>query len=1077
MKVARETPACARSGPGRPDRDRARLRRYAPATLALASGAFLTWATCAVTSNLEQARLRSEFQRLAWDRMGAIADSIENNLRALRALRALFENSDGVGHHEFETFTTLIFSENPGIQALEWIPRVSDAQREAYEQAARRDGLEGFQITELDSNGEATHAGHRAEYFPVFYVEPLGGNERALGFDLASSTPRAEALAEARDSGQMVATPAITLVQEEGGQLGTLVLMPKYQRGARQETVEQRRTALTGFVLGVYRLSDLLEACVAPLPPAGIDIGLTDKTTPGHEQILSYHASRTRSRDPGQPSMNPGTPGDSSCETSVTVGGRAWSLKCMPAPAFYANRLHAYPWIVLAAGLLCTFLLTAYVWKGARYTQRVERQVCERTRALVEANTALSREVAERQAAERAVRDSELKFRTLVERIPAVTYTAALDATRTTTYVSPQIEHYLGYLPDDYRANPDLWSRALYEEDRARVLAEVAACQTTGEPLVCEYRLRARDGRDVWFHDEAVLVRDERGQPLFLQGVQFDITDRKRAEDAARRQSELLSTVLNNIPHFVFWKDRDSVYLGCNANFARVAGLANPADIVGKTDYDLVWKREETESYRQCDREVMEQNRPLLNVEEHQLQAEGKETLILTSKVPLHDSEGHVAGVLGVYTDVTERKQAEEALRESETRLRTITDSAQDAILMMDPEGRVSYWNPAAERILGYTGAEAAGENLHEFLAPQRYHEAHRAAFPEFQRRGQGAAVGKTLELQARRKDGQEVTVSLSLSGVQIRGGWHAVGILRDITERKETEAKLEALHRQLLDASRQAGMAEVASGVLHNVGNVLNSLNVSATLVADKVRASRVARLTQVADLLRTHADDLGAFVTADDKGRQLPDYVRQLADHLTSDQSAILGELDALMKNVEHIKSIIHMQPGYARNLSLVEPVALAELLDEVLKMNAASFERHGLTVARDYADAPVVTVDKHMVLQVLVNLIRNARHALRDSGRPDKRLTVRAARHGDDFVRVEVRDNGVGIAAEDLARIWEYGFTTKKDGRGVGLHNSALAAKAIGGSLEARSDGPNQGATFVFEIPMRVGESAHV
>ena len=204
---------------------------------------------------------------------------------------------------------------------------------------------------------------------------------------------------------------------------------------------------------------------------------------------------------------------------------------------------------------------------------------------------------------------------------------------------------------------------------------------------------------------------------------------------------------------------------------------------------------------------------------------------------------------------------------------------------------------------------------------------------------------------------------------------------------------------------------------------------------------------------------------------------HIAQLADHLQSEQSAILGELDTLTKNVEHIKSIIHMQHGYARNLSFVEPVALAELLDEVLKMNAASFERHGLTVARDYADAPVVTVDKHMVLQVLVNLIRNARHALRDSGRPDKRLTVRAARHGDDFVRVEVRDNGVGIAAEDLARIWEYGFTTKKDGRGVGLHNSALAAKAIGGSLEARSDGPNQGATFVFEIPMRVGESAHV
>jgi len=141
-----------------------------------------------------------------------------------------------------------------------------------------------------------------------------------------------------------------------------------------------------------------------------------------------------------------------------------------------------------------------------------------------------------------------------------------------------------------------------------------------------------------------------------------------------------------------------------------------------------------------------------------------------------------------------DRYKATEALRESESRLSAITDSAQDAILMMDPEGNLTYWNPAAERVLGYTSTEALGRNLHDLIAPERYHEAHNAAFPEFIRTGQGAAVGKTLELHARRKDGREIAVALSLSAVRIKGGWHAVGILRDITELKQSEARYKAL-------------------------------------------------------------------------------------------------------------------------------------------------------------------------------------------------------------------------------------------------------------------------------------------
>jgi PAS domain S-box-containing protein len=172
---------------------------------------------------------------------------------------------------------------------------------------------------------------------------------------------------------------------------------------------------------------------------------------------------------------------------------------------------------------------------------------------------------------------------------------------------------------------------------------------------------------------------------------------------------------------------------------------------------------------------------------------------------------------LALQQDIAERKRAEEHLMESEERLRAITDSAQDAILMMDPQGRMSYWNPAAERMLGYTRAEALGQNLHELIVPERFHQAHHAALPVFRQTGQGTAMGKTLDLEARRKDGQEISVQLSLSAVQRDDGWHAVGIIRDITARKRTEAERDRLIQELQEALANVktltGLIPICSG------------------------------------------------------------------------------------------------------------------------------------------------------------------------------------------------------------------------------------------------------------------------
>jgi C4-dicarboxylate-specific signal transduction histidine kinase len=290
-----------------------------------------------------------------------------------------------------------------------------------------------------------------------------------------------------------------------------------------------------------------------------------------------------------------------------------------------------------------------------------------------------------------------------------------------------------------------------------------------------------------------------------------------------------------------------------------------------------------------------------------------------------------------------------------------------------------------------------------------------------------------------------------------------------EISERKRMETEIEKSHQELLIASRQAGMAEVATSVLHNVGNVLNSVNVSAGVVAEKIRRSKVKNITRASEMMKEHATDLVDFLQNDLKGRQLPQYLGRLAEHLNIEQESILGELESLRKNVEHIKGIVGMQQNYAKVFGSAEAVNPTELVEDALRMNNGALVRHEVRVIRDYEkDLPEIVADKHKLLQILVNLICNAKNACDESVQAEKVLTIRVA-HPRGRIQISVSDNGVGIAQENLTKIFNHGFTTRKDGHGFGLHSGALAAKEMGGALVAQSDGLGKGARFTVELPV--------
>jgi len=307
------------------------------------------------------------------------------------------------------------------------------------------------------------------------------------------------------------------------------------------------------------------------------------------------------------------------------------------------------------------------------------------------------------------------------------------------------------------------------------------------------------------------------------------------------------------------------------------------------------------------------------------------------------------------------------------------------------------------------------------------------------------------------------LTISVLLFGISWVQAHARLRAEHDARELQRSEAAL-------VDVSRRAGMAEVATSVLHNVGNVLNSVNVSAILALRHVKKSKIKSISRLAEMIHEHRDNLAAFFTTDPRGKDLPGYLTELAEHLEGEQKQLVEEIELTRKNIEHIKDIVTMQQSYAKVSGVVEQVKLADLTEDALRLNADALTRHEVQVIRDYPPQAVeINVEQHKVLQILVNLIRNAKHACDESGRRDKRLTIQI-RNGSQRAQIAVIDNGVGIPVENMTRIFNHGFTTRPNGHGFALHSGALAAKELGGTLTAYSDGPGAGARFVLDLPLQ-------
>lgn len=288
------------------------------------------------------------------------------------------------------------------------------------------------------------------------------------------------------------------------------------------------------------------------------------------------------------------------------------------------------------------------------------------------------------------------------------------------------------------------------------------------------------------------------------------------------------------------------------------------------------------------------------------------------------------------------------------------------------------------------------------------------------------------------------------------------------LRDNEEITRKLRETQAELVATARQAGRAEIATNVLHNVGNVLNSVNIAAGVISTTLRKSRLAGLVRALALLRGHQGDLGQFLADDEKGRMLPGYLVAASDALAAEHEGMQEEVVRLVKSIDHIKDIVATQQSHALGGHVFEPVRPESLAEDALRMQETALVRHQVSVVREFGPTPMVPLDRGRVLQILVNLISNAKSAITAAGGHGT-MTVRLEVSPDGQLCYSVTDTGEGIAPENLARIFAHGFTTRADGHGFGLHSSALAARELGGSVTAHSDGPGLGATFTLRLPL--------
>ena len=634
-------------------------------------------------------------------------------------------------------------------------------------------------------------------------------------------------------------------------------------------------------------------------------------------------------------------------------------------------------------------------------------------------------------------------------------------------WVNPAVERVTGYTVDECLAMGDYPLPLIHEEDVADVAGalEGALSGTSGNDL--PFRLRRRDGGSVWVAMSWQPTFADDGTGLGYRSSMRDIGDRKAAEEALVEEHRLLTSIIAHIPSDVYWKGRSFRYRGCNEAFARSAGVEHPEDIVGKSDYELAWEQRQTDYFRACDRRVMEENRPLLNIEEVERQADGRQAVLLTSKVPLTDAEGRVTGVLGIDTDISElkrvetelrrvraelearvqertaelstanqrlrreigeRERAQAALQVSEEHYRLVSELTSDYAYAMavDAGGRCQVeW--ATDAFARVTGWQPTGLQGHcDWIA-----FVHPADRPVAERRLRILLEGRSTvqEFRVVTPDGQTRWLRDHARPIRDGEGGRVVRILgaaQDVSSERQAEEEARRHQAALAQVARLSAMGETAAQLAHEVNQPL------CTAIGNAQTALRLLAAPEPdLDELRAALNDIVAF------GEHGAAVIRRLRQFLQRQQPEFV---------------VINVQ----------------RMIEEIAALAEADARQHECRVRFEVADdLPAMRGDSIQLQQVLLNLVHNGLEAMAALSGSRRELNLRARTEDDGGIRIEVSDTGAGFGEEAAARAFEPFYTTRPGGLGLGLAICRSVVEAHRGRLwiVPRED---PGATLAVQLP---------
>ncbi|WP_231741604.1 sensor histidine kinase [Stieleria varia] len=538
-------------------------------------------------------------------------------------------------------------------------------------------------------------------------------------------------------------------------------------------------------------------------------------------------------------------------------------------------------------------------------------------------------------------------------------------------------------------------------------------------------------------------------------------------------EANKLSMVAKYTDNAVVITDAKSTIEWVNAGYTRMTGYSLK-EVQGRRPAEFLHGPQTDQATIDMVRDAVK-NRQGINTEIINYRKNGEPFWLAMEVRPISNAEGDIDRFIAIQSDITQRKRMELSLADAEAQLRSTINSVPGAIYRreFDPVTgkKITFASEYIEQLTGYGPEKFVGEEGMSLLD---------LVHPDDLKR-----VTATLEQAIRSRCEFEheyriVDRQNNVRWIAEKGQCNAAvdgssiilisGALFDVTKRIVAEQENQQLHAELVDASRQAGMAEIATGVLHNVGNILNSVNVSASVIRRQFSKSALANLEKVSQLIAEHESTFDDFVRDDERGRKVPAYVRKVTDALCSERETLNREFDELVNNVEHIKEIVSMQQSMAKSSGLIQELDARDLIREALSANKDSLANHHIPIEEFVDDGvPLFWSDKHRILQILVNLIKNAKDAIKEHKGDHPCIKV-SATTDNQFVVFRVSDNGIGISANKRDKIFQHGFTTKKNGHGFGLHSSANAATEMGGKLTVHSDGDGTGATFELRVPSK-------